>query len=296
MSRAILITGATGKQGNALILALQDSPFEILAVTRKVSSDKARAISRNYPHVKLIQADMDDCPTLFKRANQATNSPIWGVYSLQAGSDTKNEEGQAKGMIDCALVSGVSVFVYASIDRGARQGPTKMPYYAPKYRIEPYLERKATGTNMAWTVLRPVSYMDNLTNNFEGKAMAAMWKNGIPSSMPLQLISTRDIGRFASMVFKRPEDFAGQYISLGADELTFRQASDAFRNVYGKDMPSTFGIVSKLLLKMVEDLGDMFRFLGEEGTAADIARCKQLCPGMMDFGTWLREESGFSKS
>ena len=293
MSKTILITGATGKQGSALILALQDSPFEVLAVTRNTSSPKAIALSRKYPHIKLIQGDMDDCPTIFKRAKQATTNNIWGVYSLQAGSDTKNEEGQAKGMIDCALTNGVSVFVYASIDRGAKQGPTKIPYYASKYRVEPYLERKARDGSMMWTVLRPVSFMDNLTNNFEGKAMAAMWKNGIPSSMPLQLISTQDIGRFASMVFRRPEDFAGQCISLGTDELTFREANYVFRKVYGKDMPSTFGFVSKLLLKMVEELGDMFRFLGEEGTAADVRRCKELCPGMTDFETWLREESSF---
>ena len=42
--RTILITGATGKQGGAVIRALAGKGFRLRAMTRKIESDAARAL------------------------------------------------------------------------------------------------------------------------------------------------------------------------------------------------------------------------------------------------------------
>ena len=92
MSRALLITGATGKQGGAVVKALlaANADFQILAVTRDAASPSAQRLASKSSRIKLIQGNLDDCDTIFKAAKAASNTPIWGVYSVQVSALGKN--------------------------------------------------------------------------------------------------------------------------------------------------------------------------------------------------------------
>lgn len=82
---AVLITGATGKQGGSLIRSLvaRNSPLEILAVTRNSQSSSAQKLSNLSSKIKIVEGNLDDPAALFKTAGQVTKSGIWGVYSVQ---------------------------------------------------------------------------------------------------------------------------------------------------------------------------------------------------------------------
>ena len=80
------MTGATGKQGGAVIKALlsSESDFRILAVTRSMESGSAQKLAAD-PRVTLVQGNLDDTEAIFEEAKKATTLPIWGVYSVQVG-------------------------------------------------------------------------------------------------------------------------------------------------------------------------------------------------------------------
>lgn len=84
MSKVILVTGATGKQGGAAIKAILSSPnasdFTLLAVTRNTESASAKSLVSK--GVKLVQGDLNDVPALFESAKEIAQ-PIWGVFSVQ---------------------------------------------------------------------------------------------------------------------------------------------------------------------------------------------------------------------
>lgn len=82
---AILVTGATGKQGGSLINSLlsKNTPFQILAVTRNTQSSSAQRLSEKSPNVKLVQGDLNDPAEIFKKAQSLTSTSIWGVFSVQ---------------------------------------------------------------------------------------------------------------------------------------------------------------------------------------------------------------------
>jgi uncharacterized protein YbjT (DUF2867 family) len=84
-ARAILITGATGKQGGAVIDALikADHNFEIIALTRNAQSPTAQKLLHKSPKIKLISGNLDAIDDVFKKAAEATKTPIWGVFSVQ---------------------------------------------------------------------------------------------------------------------------------------------------------------------------------------------------------------------
>jgi uncharacterized protein YbjT (DUF2867 family) len=303
--RKILVTGATGKQGGAAIQALLDHPppfdFRILALTRSTSSAKARKLASNRK-VELISGDLSDCHAIFDSAGG--KGSIWGVFSVTLPGMGKKEDGedketaQGKKLVDAAVANDVKHFVYTSVDRGGSKSdnnPTPIAHFISKHEVEQYLKEKSAKTDMSWTILRPVAFMDNLGPNQFGRLFATMWR-GI-GDKPLQLVATKDIGVFAAqaLAFHDTDEYHNTAISLAGDELTQEQAKEVFWNTMGRPMPEAWWISGYLLQTLIKEVGTMFRWFKEVGYGADVQRCKKLHAGMMDLATYLKEESGFSR-
>lgn len=88
MAKALLITGATGKQGGSVLNALLrvNADFEILALTRNTQSPSAQKLVQKSPKIKLVAGDLDAADDIFRKAKEISKLPIWGVYSVQVGS------------------------------------------------------------------------------------------------------------------------------------------------------------------------------------------------------------------
>ncbi|GKZ20835.1 hypothetical protein AbraIFM66951_004102 [Aspergillus brasiliensis] len=297
---AVLITGATGKQGGALIrnLLLRKAPFEILAVTRDPSSSSAQKLASLSSNIKLVEGDLDNPAVIFRNAQRLATSPIWGVYSVQAAIGNKAEETQGKALIDESIRQKVKFFVYSSVDRGGEehsyQNPTKIPHFIKKHNIEHHLVDHSTEGNMDWVILRPVAFFENLTPDFFGKVFATCFKMAL-AGKPLQLVATSDIGYFGAEAFLNPDKYKGKSLSLAGDELTFEGMRLIFEQRTGQPLPTTFRPVCSLFMAMMKDMGYMFQWFRNGGYKADIPNLRAIHPEMMDFATWLKKESGFRK-
>jgi uncharacterized protein YbjT (DUF2867 family) len=305
MARAILITGATGTQGSALIDALLAKPagpddFLILAVTRNAGSPAAqRTLAKSPSSIRLVEGDLDDAPALFESARAAAEGlPIWGVFSVQVvlrdGWTPEGEVAQGKAVIDEALKAGtVRHFVFTSVERGGDEAswdaPTPIPQFQPKYHIERHL-REATARpgapDMGWTVLRPVSFMDNLAPRFGGHAYYAMMRGSMPAEKTLQWIAAADIGFIAAEVFRNPEKYRGQALGLATDELTFPQLAELFTKVTGRPFDILGGPQS-----VFPGFEDGMRWFNEVGYGADVAKIRRLHPGATTMEDWLKKSS-----
>ncbi|KAF9890358.1 hypothetical protein FE257_006025 [Aspergillus nanangensis] len=302
---AVLITGATGKQGGALIrnLVHRKAPFEILAVTRNASSPSAQKLATLSPKIKLVEGDLGNPTAIFQHAQRLTQSPIWGVYSVQAAIGNKAEETQGKALIDESIRQKVQFFVYSSVDRGGEaqsfNNPTRVPHFIKKHNIEHHLVDRTTrdsGNTMAWTILRPVAFFENLTADFFGKVFATSFQMALAGEKkPLQLVATSDIGFFAADAFLFPEKYKGKAISLAGDELTFEEMRAVFQQKTGRPLPMAFRPVCAFFMAVMKDMGYMFRWFRDEGYGADIARLRAINPEMKDFATWVEKESDFKK-
>ncbi|KAF7716766.1 Uncharacterized protein PECH_008803 [Penicillium ucsense] len=294
----ILVTGATGKQGGALIQKLiqKNAPFQILAVTRNPQSAGAQKLLAQSDKIKLVQGDMDRPSELFKNAQAKTNDPIWGVFSVQVVMGQKvPEDVQGKNLVDEALKHGVKHFVYASVDRHGAQSienPTNIPHFEHKHTIEKHLMEKTRHGQMDWTILRPTAFYDNLTPDFMGRVFATAFKNSLQGK-PLQMVGCSDIGTIGAEIFMNAEEYKSQAISLAGDELTFDQFAQIFKDQTGKTIPTTFGFVVSGIMTLVKDFGYMFQWFHDVGFAADIQEVKKIHPGLKDFATWLKTESQF---
>lgn len=301
--KALLITGATGKQGRATIDALlslpESSDFTILAVTRKIDSPSATSLARKAANIKLVQGDLDDSTAIFEAASKVTPHAIWRVFAVTTPIGG-GEERQGKNLVDAALASGVRQFVFTSVERGANSSstPTNVPHFITKHNIEQHLKSESTrnGGSMAWTILRPVAFMDNLTPDLQGKLFITAWKISLGSSgKPLQLISCADIGVIAAEAFVKPDEYKNRSLSLASDAITFDQANSTFKRKAGSDMPTTFGFLVRLGLWVMKDLGLMFRWIRDDGFGTDVERFRTEYPGALSFDDWLEKKSGLVK-
>lgn len=85
MTKAILVSGATGRQGSAVVKALLDQvvDIEIIALTRDPNKPSAQALSRLSPKIKLIAGNLNEPKEIFQKVREVSNSPLWGVFSVQ---------------------------------------------------------------------------------------------------------------------------------------------------------------------------------------------------------------------
>ena len=199
-------------------------------------------------------------------------------------------------LVDEAVKQGVKFFVYSSVDRGGEErsihNPTQVPHFIYKHEIEKHLMERAKDVQMAWTILRPVAFMENFTPNYFGKVFTTAWQMSLKGK-PLQLVATSDIGFFAAEAFMRPDELAGKALSLAGDELTFAQMAQVFERSTGRKVPTTFRLPVWAMMAAVKELGVMFKWFHDEGYGADLAEMKRMNPELKDFGRWLAEESQF---
>lgn len=104
--KLILVTGATGNQGRALIhaLKLDDSTgFHVWGLTRTLSSPPAnRLASHNTQHLTVVEGNLDSPQSVRKLFEDAKKDygGIWGVFCVLAfpglGANADGEEKQGK--------------------------------------------------------------------------------------------------------------------------------------------------------------------------------------------------------
>jgi hypothetical protein len=106
--RTILVTGATGKQGRALINALAriaNGRFRVLALTRNATSSAAQVLlgieEESDISISPVEGDLDNPETIRKVFEDATSEGgVWGVFAVMAypglGANAEGEERQGK--------------------------------------------------------------------------------------------------------------------------------------------------------------------------------------------------------
>lgn len=117
MARKILITGATGNQGRALITALQSPTpeFEILALTRNASSSSAASL-KAYPNVRIVEGDLDKPETIRKVfEDEGGKGGVWGVFVVLAfpGMKANPEPEERQGVV--SMITSITSIPYLII-------------------------------------------------------------------------------------------------------------------------------------------------------------------------------------
>jgi uncharacterized protein YbjT (DUF2867 family) len=283
----ILVTGATGRQGGAVVRHLLARKMRVRALTRNPASARARALAAQ--HVELQEGDLDDVESL-KRAMIGAH----GVYSVQdfwtVGAQREIQQG--KNVADAALATGVEHFVFSSVG-GAERG-SRIDHFESKGVVERYIRARG----LPATILRPASFMENYyIPAVEKGLLKGKLVDAVRADTPYQTIATDDIGKFVAIAFTRPDEFLGVELEIAGSELTNRQAAEVFARVIGR--PVRFKKLPMPIVRVAlgKEFFQMFRWFNERGYQADVEGLRQRYPELKlrTLEDWLREEGWENK-
>lgn len=169
-SQTIVVFGATGSQGGAVIreLLASKSSLNIRAVTRNPSSSQAQELTKQ--GVQVVKGDASDPSSLqqvFKGATAAYL--VTSFWDPTAKLNPETDWIQGKELVDAALASGtVKSIVWSSLhdvdSAAAASGSTlKVGHYTNKNKVEQYIREKQTTTTSPFQAafVYPGFYMQN---------------------------------------------------------------------------------------------------------------------------------------
>jgi len=280
--KTVLITGATGQQGGAVIRHMLAKGWHLRALTRNTSGDTALNLA--HQGVELAQGDLEDLASLEDAAHG-----VYGIYSVQNfwKVGAKREVQQGKSLADVAKKANVEHFVYSSV--GGAERNSGIGHWATKWEVEQYIRK----LSLPATMIRPAAFMENYySEQTEIGILQGKFTDAVRADKPYQTIAVDDIGAFVALAFDRPKEFIGQALEIAGSELTNPQAAEVFSRVLGK--PVEFEELPMPVVQSVlgEEYYQMYRWFNEEGFKADIAELRRRYPEVHQhtLEEWLRSE------
>src|SRR5260370_3804842 len=280
--RTVLVTGATGRQGGAVVRHMLPKGWKLRALTRNSSSHAAQELGRQ--GVEVVEGDLEDVATLDRGSRG-----IYGIYSVQdfGEAGAKREVQQGKNLADVAKKAGVQHFVYSSV--GGAERNTGITHWESKWEIEKHIRKLA----LPATILRPASFMETYhILEVEVGILKGKLADPILADKPYQTIATDDIGAYAALAFERPKDFIGLELEIAGSELTNLEAAKVFSRVMGKPVKFQKLPMPVVRLFLGKEFYEMFRWFNDAGYKADIAGLRQRYPQihLHTLEEWLRAE------
>lgn len=254
MTDPILVLGATGGQGGAVVRALSERGAAIRALVRR--PDSARALALADDGVELVAGDLSD-PFAVRAAMEGVAAAFAVTTPFESGTDAEVAQGRAiiAGAVDARLPH----MVFSSV-AGSDAG-TGIPHFESKNVIE--AELRASGLQHA--VVAPTYFFDNALGSRD-ELLAGVLRLPIASDHPLQQLDRADLAAVAAIGLTEPGRLAGRRIEIAGDAPTPTEMAEAFTRVLGRDVRH---VRHDLALIGDPDMHAMWTFLAGDGYQAD---------------------------
>ena len=302
--KIIAVIGATGAQGGGLVHAIRadaQGPFAARAITRKVDSDKAKALAKL--GVEVVAGDADDPASLEKAFAGAYGA--YCVTNFWEHFSAEREGVQATAMARATKKAGLQHVIWSTLEDTRKWVPLddkRLPTLQGKYKV-PHFDGKGAVDHVFASEAAPTSYL----------LAAAYWENfiyfgmgprkdeggNLVLAMPLggaklPGIATEDIGKCAFGIFKRGAGAAGQRFGVAGEALSGEDMAAKMGKAMGRKVAFTdvpFDVFRGLGFPGAEDLGNMFQYqaiLGDEFLRnRDPVSSRSLNPELLSFDAWL---------
>jgi uncharacterized protein YbjT (DUF2867 family) len=304
--KIITVFGATGAQGGGLVRAIledKNSEFTVRAVSRDISSDKAKELGNL--GAELFAADIDN-PASVDKALEG----VYGAYFVTffwAHFSAEKEKAEAAIYANAAKKANLKHVIWSTLEDTREFVPlsdNRMPTLHGQYKV-PHFDAKGESdkffieAGVPTTFLLASFYWDNFIYFGAGP------KRGEDGKLALTLpigdakmagIASEDIGKCAYGIFKAGPGMAGKKVGIAGEHLTGNEMASALSTVLGETVH--YNKVSAAVYRSfgfpgADDLGNMFQFYdefeNELNKTRDVAYSKQLNRQLQNFNEWLQK-------
>jgi len=195
----ILVTGAGGKTGKAVLKALVARGATVRAFVRSAAHHTAlKAIGVHDVEV----GEMDD-PCAWSQAIRGTSA----VYHI-CPNVSPHELPFAKFLVAAAATRGIRRFVYHSVLHPQIEA---MPHHWAKLRVEEMLLASA----LDFTILQPTAYMQNSLAEWDRMVGDGIYRVPYPVDTRLSLVDLNDVAEAAALVLTEAGHSGASYELVG---------------------------------------------------------------------------------
>ena len=259
--RNILVTGATGTQGGAVVdhLLADSEQWEIYGLTRDATSDGAEALEAR--GVTVVEGDLTDADRMAELVDGM--DAVYGVTMfMEQGTDVEVEQGVT--LAEAAADAGVDHFVYSSV--GSADADTGLPHFESKWAVE----QRIAELGLPATVIRPVFFMQNFAYMMRDDIMDGQLTMPLREGVSLAIVDATDIGQAVVAALSDPDAFLGEVITLAGDDLTLEEFAAAFSDHLGHEVEPIHAGVEDYREMAGDELADMFQWFNDVGYDIDI--------------------------
>ncbi len=204
----ILVTGAGGKTGRAVIQQLGKHDIEIVAFVRK---------KRPFPpNITQILGDLENAADIQKAMDGVDK-----LYLICPNMHPREVE-IGKMVIEAAKKTAVSHIVYHSVLHPQVEA---MPHHWNKMRVEESLFE----SGIPFTILQPTAYMQNI--QLAQVRETAVYQTPYPVTAPISLVDLDDIAEIAAKVLTESGHEGAIYELVGTLPLTQTAVSKQLSNL-----------------------------------------------------------------
>ncbi|WP_435860280.1 NmrA family NAD(P)-binding protein [Streptomyces roseus] len=217
----IVVMGATGATGNALLHSLLTLGTPVRALTRTPHRPIPGITGAHQPPVEVQYADATDphsLRTAFKGASQ--------LFLAMANSPAQVE--LETRVIDIAAHTGIGHIVKISAPAAEPDSPVVIS--RGHHAIEEHL--RASG--LAHTILRPYAFTQNLLRLAPTIAQGIIL--GTTGDAPCNYIDCRDIGDIAAAALTRPDIAGGAYTLTGPEAVSYPTLASRLTTLTGNQI------------------------------------------------------------
>jgi uncharacterized protein YbjT (DUF2867 family) len=274
-NRLILVTGATGHQGGAVLRHLRAKGFPVRAFTRDADKPEARALIGH--GVEVVRGDLDDSASITRALDG-----VYGVFSVQnAWAGPEAEIRQGIQLVDAAGRSAITHLVYSSV--GSADQKTGVPHFDSKFQIEEHIR----GTGVPYTILRPVFFMENWLGMRDSILQGRLALPLQPATR-LQMIAVDDIAAFVAMAFEHPQKWRGRALDIAGAEHSMSETTQLLSGVAGREVQYQQVPWDKFEQQAGHEMTAMYHWFEAVGYQVDISALRQELPNLMTFERWLQ--------
>jgi uncharacterized protein YbjT (DUF2867 family) len=208
----ILVTGAGGKTGKAVLKALVARGATVRAFVRSAAHHAAlKAIGVHDVEV----GGMDD-PHAWSQAIRGTSA----VYHI-CPNVSPHELPFAKGLIAAADTLGIRRFVYHSVLHPQIEA---MPHHWAKLRVEEML----LSSGLDVTILQPTAYMQNSLAEWDRMVGDGIYRVPYPVETKLSLVDLDDVAEAAALVLTGDGHSGATYELVGTPPMSQIEIAETF--------------------------------------------------------------------
>lgn len=211
----ILITGATGNNGREIVRLLAEAHIPARALVR----DKTKAAELNWPGIEKVEGDLTQPESLRPALRGIEKAFLLTPYA-------PDQVGMQAGFISAAKRAGVQHIVKFSGMSADVNSAVAI------FRQHGEIERILEASGLAYTHLRPTSFMQNFLSSAATIARGALYAP--MAEARANFVDVRDIAAVAFKALTEPGHEGKAYDITGPEALTHAEIAERLGKAIGK--------------------------------------------------------------